>query len=517
MGQYIVASNDGNLNIVNQESITVSDVKAIEFSEIDGTSANPNPVWTSGSMYARFFQLGSDAGCTFTLYNGSTQTVSIASPNTSVIASYTVIENEVEYLYVVFNVGSDVHDAISRIQSNTGNFVMYYDTLENALNDGVAEENKEWEDNPEDYDPGESQGGANADLGPIDSDDLDDGFLNPIDPNAETPTDDPDNENNHNANYFRLMQPYLLNDGLWTTFQDLFWYNADQPGSLWHTLLTTIFNGATDPLSAIAGLIRLPLSNGCVALSGKGNMYLGGQMVEGGQREAKAYYVANRYTKIVYGLRLKEVFGTYYDYTQTDIQLFLPYVNTVNLDASQVMDSVLRVSYIIDVYTGDLLCTLNCQKSVYGKNLNSIIGRWKGNCAMPQIFSRANTQQHAQNLINGAFGVGGGLIGANFGGAVGSALGMMTDQRIKTEKIGNVGGSAGWMDIQVPYLIIKRNVPLYPEDWRKIKGAEQHATRYVSELSGYTEFSDIHIHVGNGATDEEKAEIENILKSGVII
>lgn len=370
----------------------------------------------------------------------------------------------------------------------------------------------DWEENVDpDYNPGENQGGSSADLGLIYSEDVDFGFLAPIDPNAETPTDDPDTENNHNSSYFRLMQPYLLSGNKWTQFQDLYWYNVDQSGSFWQSLLRTVFEGVSDPLAAIGGLIRLPLSPGTIKVSGEGPVYLGGLRVYDGSRTASAYYVANRYATVRYGLRLKEVFGTYFDYTETDMQLYLPYVNTVTVDPEIVMDSTMVISYIIDVYTGDLLCTLNVSKTVHGQNLNSIVGRWKGNCAMNTIYSRANTQQHMQNLINGSMSGGG-----DASGFFRSIFGGMMDQKIKTEKIGNISGDSGWMDIQTPYLIIKRHVPLYPDDWRAIKGAEQNATFTVSQLTGYTEFDEIHVHVG-GATDQEAAEIERILKTGIIL
>jgi hypothetical protein len=372
----------------------------------------------------------------------------------------------------------------------------------------IAIDEDSWEESVDPgYDPGVSVGGINADTEPIYSEDIDDGFLSPIDPNAETVHDD---------NYFRCMQPYLLTTNQWNQFQDIFWYDPEGTTSFWHRLLENVFGNVTDPLSAIAGLIRLPLPSGAIKTAGSGQMYLGGVAVTQGQKQASAYYIGNRYTRISYGLRLKETFGTYFDYTHTAIELFLPYVNTVSLDVTEIMDSTLRITYIIDVYTGDLLCTLNCQKTVHGKSLNSIIGRWKGNCAMNEIFSRGNTQQHAQNLINGSMGVAGSILGGNFGGAVQGMFGLMKDQKVHTEKIGNCSGASGWMDIQVPYIIIKRDVPMYPEDWRKIEGAEQNATFTVNELSGYTEFEEIHVEL-TYVSDAEKKEIEGILKSGIIL
>lgn len=415
-----------------------------------------------------------------------------------------------KFYYVACDNESDLPTAII-VNTGTGGGGSYpYNAvlLGEYVWDDIAENEDEWEE-PIDpgYDPSVSVGGINADTEPIYSEDIDDGFLTPIDPNAET---------SHNDGFFRCMQPYLLTVNQWNQFQDAFWYDAGGGTSFWHKLLTDVFGNVTDPLSAIAGLIRLPLPSGAIKTSGSGQMYLGGEAVVNGGRSATASYIGNRYSRISYGLRLKETFGTYFDYTHTAVELFLPYVNTVSLDVTEIMDSTLRITYIIDVYTGDLLCVLNCQKTVHGKSLNSIIGRWKGNCAMNEIFSRGNTQQHAQNLINGSMGVAGSILGGNIGGAVQGMFGLMKDQKVHTEKIGNCSGASGWMDIQVPYLIIKRDVPMYPEEWRRIEGAEQNATFTVNELSGYTEFEQIHVEL-TYVSDAEKKEIEGILKSGIIL
>ena len=411
-------------------------------------------------------------------------------------------------VYYIWTNGSDI-DGTTEVHVNQGDsYYPYGAILLGTYDDSILINPDEWEE-PVDpgFDPSVSIGGENADIEPIYSEDLDFGFLDPYDPNAET---------THNDAYFRCMQPYLLTGTEWVQFQDAFWYDTEGSTSFWHKLLDTVFGNVTDPLSAIAGLIRLPLPSGAIKTSGSGQMYLGGVAVANGTRMASAHYIGNRYTRISYGLRLKETFGTYFDYTHTAIELFLPYVNTVSLDVTEIMDSTMRITYIIDVYTGDLLCTLNCQKTVHGKNLNSIIGRWKGNCAMNEIFSRGNTQQHAQNLINGSMGVAGSILGGNIGGAVQGMFGLMKDQKVHTEKIGNCSGASGWMDIQVPYLIIKRDVPIYPENWRKIEGAEQNATFTVGDLSGYTEFEQIHVEL-TYVSDAEKKEIEGILKSGIIL
>lgn len=526
---YIVTADSG----YSELSIADIDYQSPDFSSISATSFNYSDIstssfqrmWASGGGYVDAKHTEeSRVDNKYKNISGSMVTSEGGTYDVFVTTLYVFSFTWNDYLYVMWLNASSSSDLENKLTNFHGIFptsnTLYKNTVENAISQGVMAEESTWEDNTDpDYDPMENQGGSNADLGQIYSEDVDDGFLMPFEPWANETTAD------HNA--CRMMQPYLMDDAQYKNFGERMWDDPTDPNSFWETIFKTVMNGTIDPMNAIAGVLRLPIAPGNINhFSDASIVFLGGVRMDA----VFGHWVKQRYVRMQYGLRLKEVFGTYYDYSQTSIELYLPYISTVQINASEVMDSTLRVTYIVDVLTGDLLATLNCNKTVYGKNLNSIIGRWKGNCAMMEIYSRANTQQHAQNIMNGAFGLAsalgngiGNVATGNVGGAFASGLNfaqtglnMAMDQRIKTEKGGGLAGASGWFDIQVPYLIINRNVPLYPDNWRAIEGAEQHATFSVSSLTGFTKFDEIHVHIP-GATDEERNEIENILKSGIIL
>lgn len=506
MSNYYVPSEDGNLYLSDLLELSSINMQWVSASEITGTISDPDPIWTSGRMKMEFYNLGSDKLIKTTDNDGNTGYTSVLNEYVGIFA-YTMEINGVTMLYIGYNGGSTYNDCIQRIQNGTGNFYLFSGSLDDAISGGIVTLPNDWEDNTDpDYDPSQSQGGGNADLGEIETENILDSFDLPFEP-----------EDALSHTNVRMMQPYLLTASQWLQLGYLFWQDADQNTSFFYKLKELMSNGAVDPMTSIANLIRLPVSSGVIATSGSATIYLGSLPVEGsGGASATGLWISNRFSRIQYRYTIKEVFGTDYDYTKCDIGLYLPYVAQIQLDTAEVMNSTLTVSYVLDVYTGDLTCTVSIIKSMYGKSINSIIGRYRGNCALPMFYTRGDTQSNTQNIFNGMMSYAGAIAGNNVGAGI-SALGnTLMNQRIQVQKGGSVSGSSGWMDIQYPYLIFKRDVPLYADNWRGIKGAQQHATFTVGSLSGYTEFEEIHVHIPS-ATDDEQKEIENILKSGVII
>lgn len=357
-----------------------------------------------------------------------------------------------------------------------------------------------------DYDPNVSQGGENADTESITTDEIINWDSFPYDPESVITSHD----------HIRMMQPYLLTASDWITMGEIFWKDVDQQTSFFQRLKELFSNGATDPLSAIAGFIRLPLSASAISTSGSGNVFLGGLEVTDGTKHVVGDYINNRYTRLGYMIDIKESFGTYFDYVHTKCSLYLPYCTQIELSAQEVMGGKVYANYTIDVYTGDLVCTVVLDKMNYGRHMNAVIGRYKGNCAMPVFYSRGNTQQNTQNIFNGAMNYASAIASDNLLGGLSTLGNTLAGQRIRTEKGGSISGASGWFDVQYPYIIFQRDIPIYPEGWRSVEGAEQNATFTVGSLSGFTKFDSIHVEIPS-ATDEENAEIETYLKNGIII
>ena len=83
------------------------------------------------------------------------------------------------------------------------------------------------------------------------------------------------------------------------------------------------------------------------------------------------------------------------------------------------------------------------------------------------------------------------------------------------QRSGAIGGAAGMLGTQTPYLIFTRPRQAVPENQSTYTGYPSFMTKQLSELSGFTQIQSIHLE-GIPCTANELAEIDALLKSGVI-
>jgi hypothetical protein len=83
------------------------------------------------------------------------------------------------------------------------------------------------------------------------------------------------------------------------------------------------------------------------------------------------------------------------------------------------------------------------------------------------------------------------------------------------QKSANISSAAGLLGIQVPYMILTRPRQCLPANQNRYIGYPSMITSPLSSCSGFTRVEAIHLE-NIGATEEEIAEIEEILHAGVI-
>lgn len=158
-------------------------------------------------------------------------------------------------------------------------------------------------------------------------------------------------------------------------------------------------------------------------------------------------------------------YNNVYDYLNTNCTLRLPFFNPIILDVDNVIDKTISIQYIVDLYSGN--CTVNISSSFTGEIIHSettnIVTQipfiQKQNNSIVNQLSKAN-----ENLIDNAF------------------------------------------------IEIVRNIPYYANN---IFGKATIVFNTVGSVTGYCEVSDIQLITT--ATNEEKEEIETLLKNGVFI
>ena len=296
-----------------------------------------------------------------------------------------------------------------------------------------------------------------------------------------------------------------------TGFLTLFNPTAAQMRSLASYMWSGLFDIDTfkkifaDPMQCILGLSIVPVN---VPSGGSANVKVGN--IDTGVSMTLA---SSQYVSLICGtVSIKEYWGSYLDYEPyTKIDLYLPYCGIHPLSTDDVMGKTVGVTYHVDVLSGACVAYV----TVGGQVLYSYAGQCGSSIPI--------TGNDWTNVINGALSIAGsiGTMVATGGASAPMAIGNIASTAVNSmkpnvEKSGSISGTAGLMAVQTPYLIITRPRQAVPERQNAYMGYPAFITESLGQLHGYTEVESIHLeHIP--ATGAELAEIESLLKSGVIL
>ena len=263
----------------------------------------------------------------------------------------------------------------------------------------------------------------------------------------------------------------------------------------------------SDPISAILGLSLVPIDPGLgndvpVVL---GNINTGVTMSR----------ILQQYQKFNCGtLAIQEYWGGYLDYSPyTRAEIYLPFIGVKPLNIDDIMGKTISLWYVVDFLSGGCVACLECGGSV----LYQFIGQCA--CSIPI------TGNDMTNVINGILSVVGAGVGAMVatGGvglaglaATGSLASNVMGMKTHVEKSGSMGGMGGMLGVKTPYIILTRPRQALPASQNKFTGYPSFITTTLGACEGYTVVHEIHLE-GLSATDDEKREIDQLLKGGVIL
>jgi hypothetical protein len=190
------------------------------------------------------------------------------------------------------------------------------------------------------------------------------------------------------------------------------------------------------------------------------------------------------------------------------VQIYLPFIGIQNLNPFDIIESSIKCTYKIDVYTGACIAQLNVARN----GLNGVIYEFAGNCAYQIPLTSGNFLQAVANVIGGA--VGGGVLGGAPGAVLGAGRALL-HSNVDIARSGNLSANAGILGNRKPYFIITRSIPDDALNYSKYYGFPANKTIYLNDCSGFTRVKDIILHTS--ATQEERNEIMKLLKTGVYI
>lgn len=229
-----------------------------------------------------------------------------------------------------------------------------------------------------------------------------------------------------------------------------------------------------------------------------------------------ANWVNKQYTTVDCGsVLLTEYFGNVLDYPPyTEISLFLPFIGIIPLDVNDVMRAEISVKYNIDVFTGACIAMI----SVIRDSVGGVLYQFAGNCAIAYPVSGQSYASIFSSMISISIGVAGAIAssGATAVHAASTvARGIATAER-QVQHSGSFAGNAGAMGPKKPYLIISRPQENLALNFELYDGYGANEFTRIGDLSGYIKCKEVHLTVP-GAYADELAEIESLLRSGVIL
>ena len=219
-------------------------------------------------------------------------------------------------------------------------------------------------------------------------------------------------------------------------------------------------------------------------------------------------------------VKIPEAWGTVMDYEpNTKISIFVPYVGVFDMVASEVMnaDSV-ELAYNIDLLSGDFIAEIKVNKHYpKGVHLNGLVYHKAGNLMTKLPLTGANYGRMYPSMLSGVAqtisGVGAGSLGSVAGGVANTLISSFS---VPVERTGAYTGSAAMMGCEIPHIILSQPVQVKPARYNEYEGFASYITYKLSNLSGFTKCESV-IDNTVSAPDDEKAEIERLLKEGVIL
>lgn len=296
-----------------------------------------------------------------------------------------------------------------------------------------------------------------------------------------------------NTGFCRIFSPSeselrSLSNYLWSTS-----YDIEQVKKLF-----------SNPMDSILGLSAVP-----VRLSGSSVSFsLGGVPITG---MTLPLVTRQRYTYHMGAITISERWGSYLDYDPyTKFSIFLPFIGMRELAADDIMGKTVGLVYDIDILTG--MCVARLQSGSH------CLYEWGGNCAIQLPINSRNWD----SVFNTAVSAVGGIVSAAAAGSAPLVAGSVASAALQTvtmkpriDKTGAIGGAAGWLGQMTPYIIRTTPEAYIPSDQNKYIGYPAYLSVALSSLTGYNEIESIHLE-NIPATGDELAELESILKGGVI-
>lgn len=289
------------------------------------------------------------------------------------------------------------------------------------------------------------------------------------------------------------------------------------------TLLGLIQSLSLNPLDFIISLMVFP----CTPDVGSSeNVKLGGWVAAatGGAAlgfDATGTKLSKQFKIYDFGtISVPENWGNFLDYSQTAVELYLPFIGSINLDVSECMGGTVNVQYTVDFFTGMCVANVLCTKAgatlPSGKVLSNVHAQhsFQGNCAVQIPLSSINYGSMVGSLINACTqGITNPVQG--FAGITADAIGGGFRPNVTSK--GNIVANAGFCSVLYPYIRLTRPITAEPVTYQEVIGYPSYINTSLGMCEGLCVCDDIDLSGIVGATDSELERMRQLCMDGVIV
>ena len=224
---------------------------------------------------------------------------------------------------------------------------------------------------------------------------------------------------------------------------------------------------------------------------------------------------------------IQRFFDSFLDYDPyTKIKLYLPFAGVINLSPSDVIGRKITIDSGIDWISGNIVYNI----LVEGEYSKSVLYTATGNCTADLPLTATDFSGRCSALLSAGVVAAGSMataataslaspllaLGASaVAGYKALEAGKVDIQRVSGNNISNSGG----LSPMTCFLLIERPVVALPGDAATFASHYGFAASTAGKLidfSGFTQCSDVHLE-NLSCLEEEKSELEQLLKSGVIL
>ena len=226
---------------------------------------------------------------------------------------------------------------------------------------------------------------------------------------------------------------------------------------------------------------------------------------------------------------IEERFGDFRDRDPkwTQIRAYFPYCGFLDLDPGVVVGRPLKFSYGIDVTTGN--CTAYV-RTTDDQQREFVMATINGKCGIEVPTIQSNMQEVSRAIATSLFTAIAGIVGSvAIGGTAGGimlfgtatqAFNTAINRTLPKTQSGNVGnGREALFSGKNVVVTVTQAIPGDMTGYADTYGRplRQYLTLNSFVGKGFTQVSDIHLALTDGALSEERDEIVRLLKKGVIL